>query len=155
MKKDDLLFLNSILSTRNPKSISNEQIDKWKKKYELVNFKYINTLQEFSELKLGNTIKPINIKTNELKSGGIVIKIDKNKKNKWYALLSIPQNKYFWKVYFDDNYIFYNINVDITRKKMDIIISAFISQNDINKYTIDYKNKTFIDNILKKYNKIN
>ena len=73
---------------------------------ELVGYKYIEHLDEFTTLKLKGNIRYINKYDEVLKMGGHLIKIINN--NGWYALLLQPNKKYY--VSFSSNYIFYQVS---------------------------------------------
>lgn len=83
-------------------------INKLMNKYsnELVGYKYIEHLDEFTTLKLKGNIRYINKYDEVLKMGGHLIKIINN--NGWYALLLQPNKKYY--VSFSSNYIFYQVS---------------------------------------------
>ena len=84
-------------------------INKLMNKYsnELIGYKYIEHLDEFSILKLKGNIRYINKYDEVLKMGGHLIKIINNN-NIWYALLLQPNKKYY--VSFSSNYIFYQVS---------------------------------------------
>lgn len=148
MYQKDLDKLNEILSTYKPKTTS---IDIFKKKYktELENYIYIDNIDDFIGLKKGVAIKPIKKSSEEIQKGGIVVKIDKNSKNKWFMLVTLPKTQYFWKIYFDDNYIFYR-----TQSKFIFLLENFLTKAEIEKYSknnYDSKINNNISNIVNKY----
>jgi hypothetical protein len=116
MNKNDKEFLNKLLENHNPKSDGISKAKEWKKKFkeDLIDFTYIHTIDEFIKLGLGGVMKIITLSNEDLKKGGILVKISKDiKNNKWFALLSIPKKRYIWKVYFDTNYIFYRVPYNV------------------------------------------
>ena len=101
MKLEDLKSLESLLKERDPKEDGLKKKDIWYDKYEneLLDYHYIHNIEDFKKLDLGGIIKPIDLKEENLKSGGLVVKIDKTSKNKYYALVRNKQFK-LWKIYF-------------------------------------------------------
>jgi len=91
----------------------NDVINSLKKKYkkDLVDYIYIETVDEFSTLKLTGSMRYINKFDQQLRMGGLLIKIY-CKEGKWYAILKNSHNKVH--VSFHSNHIFY---VD-TRKEL-------------------------------------
>lgn len=78
------------------------------KKYsnELKYYKYIETVEEFSLLKLKGAMRYINKYDKKLRFGGLLVKIYKNQYNgKWYGIIKKQDKKYY--VSFNANYIFY------------------------------------------------
>jgi hypothetical protein len=129
MYQKDLDKLNNILSNYKPNTLSYYELKK-KYKNELQNYKYIDNIENFINLKKGYAIKPIKKNTEELQKGGIIVQIDKNKKNKWYVLVVLPKLNYFWRIYFEDNHIFYK-----SPNKFRNLFDNFITKEDLNKYT--------------------
>jgi hypothetical protein len=140
MKLEDLKSLESLLKERDPKEDGLKKKDIWYDKYEseLLDYHYIHNVEDFKKLDLGGIIKPIDLKEENLKSGGLVVKIDKTSKNKYYALV---RNKQFalWKIYFDGNYIFYRkpystYKNDDKTKRFTNIMDKFVAKDEVNKY---------------------
>jgi len=111
------------------------KIDSLIKKYEkeLENYIHINTVEEFSFLKTGGTIKYINKYDSNLRCGGLLIKIN-NVNNDWYCLLKQYTNKTY-KVMYNNNLIFYNENNK--NKKIRDWADCFITDINNNKYIIE------------------
>ena len=77
-----------------------------KYKNELDGYEYIESIDMFSILSLKGSMKYINKFDNQLRSGGLLIKIYKKEDNKWTAIIkNIKGQKYY--VSFNANYIFY------------------------------------------------
>lgn len=75
-------------------------------KYNLKEYKYIDTVEEFSLLKLRGTIKYVNKYDQKLRHGGLVVKIYKREQNqKWYCIIIKENKKYY--ISYNSNYIFY------------------------------------------------
>jgi hypothetical protein len=155
MKKEDLEDLEKMLKNRDPKEDALEKVPEWKEQYyyELMDYGYVHTLDEFKNINRGGIIKVINIQDEELKKGGLVLDIKKNNKNKWYALVGIPIRRYIWKIYFHENYVFYRERYSIFKKdphseSMRDSLSKFISNEDKIKY--DKKNYT-VERLFTKY----
>jgi len=161
MNKNDRNSLDKLLKDYNPKADGLVKYKEWKKKYknDLIDYNYIHTLEEFQNLQLGGVIKMINLRNDEFKKGGILVKITKNNKNKWYALLSIPSKGYIWPVYFDTNYIFYrvpyhsiNINDDKTESFKNIL-DKFVNKDEINNYTEVTERDKHLKELIDRYKK--
>lgn len=163
MFKDDEKYLNEKLKNRNPKEDGLINYKIWKEKYkiELLDYNYIHTLEDFSLLKIGGLIRPFSLITEEICYGGILIKIEKDIKNKWYALLGYFVNKNknkskFWKVYFDKNYIFYKnpdkLRIDdIKTEKCNFLLDQFVSKEEIINYSKSLKINDVVDELFDEY----
>lgn len=93
-------FVDSFL----PNSPINNIMTKYKN--ELDGYEYIESIDMFSILSLKGSMKYINKFDNQLRSGGLLIKIYKKEDNKWTAVIkNIKGQKYY--VSFNSNYIFY------------------------------------------------
>jgi hypothetical protein len=140
MKLDDLKSLESLLKNRDPKEDGLKKKDIWYDTYdgELLDYHYIHNLEDFQKLDLGGVIKPIDLKEEILKSGGLLMKIDKTTNNKYYALVRNKQCK-LWKIYFDSNYIFYRkpystYKNDDKTKRFTNIMDKFLAKDEVDKY---------------------
>jgi hypothetical protein len=160
MNSKDKESLNKLLQNYDPKADGLKKYKDWKKKYsdDLLDFKYIHTKQEFQKLTLGGVVKVISLSNEELKSGGILVKIATDNKKKLYGLLSIPKKNYIWKVYFDYNYIFYRMHYNsyINDDKTDAfknMLSKFVSKEEINQYTTEDNRDSQLNDLFKEYNK--
>jgi hypothetical protein len=109
------------------------KIKNLKKKYndELQGFKFIDNLIDFSLLELQGILRYINKTNDELKFGGILIKIYK-KDNNYYAIVKNKYNKLF-HVSYNNNYIFYSKNRDNTIKDG---LKKLLSDIELGKYNI-------------------
>ena len=79
MLKKDSHELDKILINRDPKEDGLKNYKIWKKqyKYELLDYNYIHTVEEFSLIGKGGLIRPFSIYTEQILSGGIIIKVEK------------------------------------------------------------------------------
>jgi hypothetical protein len=95
-------------------------------KYNLKEYKYIDTVGAFSLLKLRGTIKYVNKYDQKLRHGGLVVKIYKRETNqKWYCIIIKENKKYY--ISYNSNYIFY------MESKQDALLdwaNCFISDYD-------------------------
>jgi hypothetical protein len=102
--------LKDIENSLNNLNISSKtNLDNLQKKYknELLDYNLINSLAEFSTLQLKGTIRYINKYSEQLRYGGLLIKIyNKKFTDDWYAIILKPNNKRY-NVPFNNNYIFY------------------------------------------------
>ena len=167
MLKDDEIYLNEKLKNRDPKKDGLINYKIWKKKYkiELLDYNYIHTLEEFSLLKNGGLIRPFSLITEEMCYGGILIKIEKDIKNNWYALLGYFKNRkkdkgYFWRVYFDKYYFFYKnpdkLKIDdMKTEKCNFLLDQFISKEEISNYSKALKSNDIVDGLFGEYVKKN
>jgi hypothetical protein len=160
MKKDDLESLNLLLKSRDPKLDAFNKMNGWKEQYyeELLDYKYIHSLDEFIKLRKGGIIKIISMKNEILKKGGIILDIKKNNKNKYYALVGITNRNILWKIYFDDNYIFFREQYSIYKNNQSSdnfkhFISKFIPQTDSNEYEFENRPNKNVEYLLKEYSK--
>jgi hypothetical protein len=75
-------------------------------KYDLKDYKYIDSVEAFSLLRLRGTIKYVNKYDQKLRYGGLVVKIYKRETNQqWYCIIIKENKKYY--VSYNSNYIFY------------------------------------------------
>ena len=160
MNSKDKESLNKLLQNYDPKSDGLLKYKEWKKKYsdELVDFKYIHTKEEFQKLTLGGVIRVISLSNEELKAGGILVKIGIDNKNKLFGLLSIPKKNYIWKVYFNYNYIFYRMHYNsyINDDKTDAfrnVLSKFVSKDEIEQYTTEDTRDAKLNYLINRYKK--
>ena len=158
MKKDDLASLNKLLENRDPKIDAIKKIDIWKEKYneELQDYNYIHTIDEFKKINKGGVIKIISLKDEKLKKGGIILDIKKNNKNKWYALVGITNRNILWKIYFDDNYVFFRESYTVFKNnektnRFKNILNKFIPQNEISNYKNQLESNNTVDDLYNKY----
>jgi len=160
MNSKDKESLNKLLENYDPKSDGLLKYKEWKKKYsdELVDFKYIHSKEEFQKLTLGGVIRVISLSNEELKAGGILVKIGIDDKKKLYGLLSIPKKNYIWKVYFNYNYIFYRMHYNsyINDDKTDAfknVLSKFVSKDEIEQYTTEDTRDAQLNDLINRYKK--
>ena len=136
--KNDLPKINNDRINQNyemiNKLINDDYIDTLIKEYNLEKYTYIDDLRVFSLLPLRGSIKYINKYTNELRNGGLLIKIYKKNDNKWFGIVKKLSGKKFHFT-FDKNYIFYIEHQSKTQKLRE---SLDIFMNDVNngKYEI-------------------
>jgi hypothetical protein len=94
---------------------------------ELKEYKFIDSVEMFSILKLKGSMKYVNKYDKKLRSGGLLIKIYKKENNQqWYAVIKKGDKKYY--ISYNSNYIFY------IESRQDLFVdwaSCFIS--DYNK----------------------
>jgi hypothetical protein len=112
--------------------IPNNYINQLIKKYsdDLEYYSYIETVAEFSILKLKGSMKYINKYDKKLRYGGLLIKIYQ-KSGKWYGIIK-KTNENINYISFDSNYIFYCENIgEIRNKNFRNELEYFIS--DVNK----------------------
>ena len=160
MNSKDKDSLNKLLQNYDPKADGLVKYKEWKRKYsdELLDFKYIHTKEDFQKLTLGGVVRVISLSNEELKSGGILVKIGIDNKKKLYGLLSIPKKNYIWKIYFNYNYIFYrtHYNSYINDDKTDAfknILSKFLSKDEVEQYTVEDSRDSKLNDLLANYNK--
>ena len=95
-------------------------------KYDLKDYKYIDSVGAFSLLRLRGTIKYVNKYDQKLRYGGLVVKIYKREQNQqWYCIIIKENKKYY--VSYNSNYIFY------MESKQDALLdwaNCFISDVD-------------------------
>ena len=112
-------------------TIINKLYEKYK--IELDDYKYIESVEEFSVLLLKGQIKYINKYDGNLRHGGLLVKIYKNNiKNSYYCVLKQISGKTY-NVSFKNNHMFYCDNKD---NKLKDFLKNFISDIDNNKYNI-------------------
>ena len=163
MLKKDANELDKLLLNRDPKESGLKNYLKWKKqyKYELLDYNYVHTLEEFSLMSSGGLLRPISVFTEEINSGGVIIKIEKDDKNNWYALLGIfikNQKPKYWRSYFDKNYYFYKppdkLKIDdVNTETMKCLMEKFVSKEEAEKYENTVKKFDIVDDLVKKYKK--
>lgn len=109
-------------------------ITKLIKKYstELMDYKYVETLDEFIILPLKGTIRYINKYNGILKFGGLLIKIY-YKNNSWYCTLKQISGKKY-NISFKSNHIFY---CDNNSESFRNWAECFITEVDAGKYQIN------------------
>jgi hypothetical protein len=158
MKKDDLKFLDDILKNRDPKIDAFKKIDIWKKEYnkELEDYTYIHKLEDFEKMSKGGVIKIISLKDEKLKKGGVILDIKKNNKNKWYVLVGITNRNILWKIYFDDNYIFFREPYTVFKNNKNSIrfnsfFDNFVPKNELGKYTKEMEPNKLVDRLWNEY----
>jgi hypothetical protein len=101
---DRISEINNLIDTLKPYDTINDLIKKYS--LELEDYKYINSVELFSILRIKGSIKYINKYDKKLRSGGLLIKIYQKDNDKWYAILKQFSGKSY-TVSFDANYIFY------------------------------------------------
>jgi hypothetical protein len=160
-------YLNEKLKNIDPREDGLKNYKIWKKKYkiELLDYNYIHTLEEFILLKPGGLIKPFSLMTEEICHGGILINIEKDINNKWYALLGYFKNREkgngkFRRIYFDIHYFFYKnpdkLKIDdIKTEKGIFLLEQFVSQEEIKNYSESLKSNNVVDGLFNKYVKKN
>jgi len=115
----------------------NDYINQIIKKYsdELEYYSYIDSVEEFSTLKLKGSIKYINKYDKKLRYGGLLIKIYQ-KLGKWYAIIKKSnESKYY--VSFNSNYIFYCENIgEIHNKNLRNQLEHFLTTIDNGEYDV-------------------
>ena len=93
--------IDNLINKLKPIDSINELI----KKYELQDYKYIESVNDFSILPLTGSLRYINKYTREIRYGGLLIKIYE-KNNKWYGIIKKVSGKKY-HISFNSNYIFY------------------------------------------------
>jgi hypothetical protein len=158
MKKDDLNSLEKLLAEREPKSDIYDKLNYWKELYynELLDYKYIHTIEELQVLKLGGVIKIISLRDEKLKKGGILLNLTTDFKGKWYALIGIKEQKKYRKIYFDLNYFFYRdpygtYKCDSKTQKMKDYLNKFVTQDEVLTITKSSKSNNIINNLFDEY----
>uniref|UniRef100_A0A6C0H8I6 Uncharacterized protein n=1 Tax=viral metagenome TaxID=1070528 RepID=A0A6C0H8I6_9ZZZZ len=129
MSSDRIKYNNSLVDT-----IITDYIYILIDKYKLQEYKYIETLEEFSLLSLRGSMKYINKFTHELKTGGLLTKIYKKNNNKWFAIIKKPNNKTY-TISFNSNYIFY-LDCKSRTNKIRTILDSFLENVNNGKYII-------------------
>jgi hypothetical protein len=163
MFQDDEKFLNEKLKNRDPREDGLKNYKIWKKKYkmELLDYNYIHTLEEFSLLKTGGLLRPFSLMTEEICYGGILIKVQKDIRNKWYALLGYFENGKkgkgkFWRVYFDKHYFFYKnpdkLGIDdMKTERGNFLLDQFVAKEEIGNYSESLKPNEIVDGLFGEY----
>ena len=121
MSSDRIKYNNSLVDT-----IITDYIHILIDKYKLQEYKYIETLEEFSLLSLRGSMKYINKFTHELKTGGLLTKIYKKNNNKWFAIIKKPNNKTY-TISFNSNHIFY-LDCKTRNSKIRTILESFLEK---------------------------
>ena len=161
MLRKDAKDLDRLLSQRDPKEDGLKNYKKWKKdyRYELLDYNYIHSLEEFSLMSNGGLLRPFSIYTEEMLSGGVIIKIQKDESDKWYALLGVfikNQKPRYWRSYFDKNYFFYKppdkLKIDDNNTEaMKCLMEKFVSKDEASIYENTIKKFDVVDNLRDKY----
>jgi len=113
--------------------LNNDNINELIKQYNLEKYSYIDDIRVFSLLPLRGSLKYIKKYTNELRNGGLLIKIYK-KNNQWYGIIKkINERRYH--VSFKTNHIFY-LEHRSRSEKMRETLELFMSDIDNGKYNI-------------------
>jgi hypothetical protein len=129
--------LNEINNTVNelfPTNYINIIINKYKS--ELEDYRYIDSIIDFSLLQTRGAIRYLNKYDLKLRYGGLLIKIyDKN--GKWYAMIKKIDNKRY-NISFDNNYIFYcDTKSDSASHILNNWSKCFLSDIESGKYIIN------------------
>ena len=103
------------------------------KNFNLEKYQYIDDIRVFSLLPLKGSLKYINKYTNELRTGGLLIKIYQ-KNNKWYGIIKKVNEKRY-HVSFSNNYIFY-LEHKTHNQKLRESLNIFMTDIDEGKYII-------------------
>lgn len=114
-----------------------DYIDKLKQQFqeELEHYKYIETVEEFSILRLKGSMRYINKYDKKLRYGGLLIKIYQ-KHGSWYAVIKKTDGTKYY-VSFDSNYIFYCENPgEIYNQKFSNDLRFFITDVDNDMYDV-------------------
>lgn len=117
--------------------IPNDYINELTKKYsnDLEYYKYIESVEVFSTLKLKGSMKYINKYDKKLRYGGLLIKIYQ-KADKWYGIIKRSDESKNY-VCFNSNYIFYCENIsEIRNKKLRNELEFFITDVNSGEYDI-------------------
>jgi hypothetical protein len=117
------------------KLITNDYINVLIEKFNLEKYKYIDNVIDFSLLTLRGSLKYINKYTQELKNGGLLVKIYKKDNLKWHGIIKKPNNKTY-HISFDSNYIFY-ISHKSRSEKLRNTLEVFMKDIDAGKYLIN------------------
>ena len=159
MKKEDLKELEKLLKNRDPKQDGIDYHLEWiEKNNQLFDYTYIHTNEEFKNLKKGGVIKPIRLENYKLMKGGIIIDIKQNKYNHWYALVGLPKMGKVWKIYLNQNYIFYREPYSIYKNnektdRFKDILSKFVTPDEKVKYDSLYPVNDKLEKLFKTYKK--
>ena len=117
--------------------IPNDYVNKLIKEHadDLKHYSYVDSVEEFSTLKLKGSMKYINKYDKKIRYGGLLIKIYK-KSDKWYGVIKKSNNNKNY-VSFDLNYIFYCGNIgEINNKNFRDGLEYFISDIDNGNYDV-------------------
>jgi hypothetical protein len=117
--------IDDIINKLSPNDAINDLI----KKYELYDYKYIETVEDFSVLHLTGSLRYINKYTQELRYGGLLIKIYE-KNTKWYGIIKKMSGKKY-HISFNSNYIFY---IEPKKKLLREWATKFITDYETGKY---------------------
>jgi hypothetical protein len=130
---DRLKEIDKMVDDLIPNDYINQLIEKYSE--ELEYYSYIDSVEEFSTLKLKGSLKYINKYDKKLRYGGLLIKIYQ-KSGKWYAVIKKSnESKYY--VSFDSNYIFYCENIgEIRNKNLRNELEYFMTNVDNGEYDV-------------------
>ena len=96
-------------------------------KTELDKYIWIESLEDYNEIKLGGYVRYVNFK-NELKWGGILVK-KTVKKSGIHMMALINTNRNIFNISFERNYIFYKKHVSPNDKTRELFISYLDKDN--------------------------
>lgn len=130
---DRLKEIDQLVDTLIPNDYINQLIKKYSD--DLEHYSYIESVAEFSTLKLKGSMKYINKYDKQLRYGGLLIKIYQ-KLDKWYAIIKkMDGSKYY--VSFNSNYIFYCENIgEIHNKNFRNGLEYFLTDVNNGEYDI-------------------
>ena len=134
--KNDLPNNNTRINDNNKmidELLTDDYINVLINKYNLEKYTYIDDIRVFSLLSLKGSMKYINKYSNELRNGGLLIKIY-NKNNNWYGIIKKISGQYY-HVSFKNNYIFY-LEHRTKEQKLRHTLELFMSDIDKGKYNI-------------------
>jgi hypothetical protein len=117
--------------------IPNDYINELKKEYhsELKHYTYVDTIEQFSTLKLKGSMKYINKYDKKLRYGGLLVKIYQ-KENKWVGLIKKNDGTKYY-ISFDSNYIFYCENIgEIHAMEFRDSLKFFVTDVEDDKYEV-------------------
>jgi hypothetical protein len=137
INKNDLPNYNERINNNNKmidELLQDDYINVLIDKYNLQKYNYIDDIRVFSLLPLKGSMKYINKYTNELKNGGLLIKIYKNKNNNWCGIIKKITGKCY-HVLFKNNYIFY-LEHRTREQKIRETLELFMNDIDKGKYNI-------------------
>jgi hypothetical protein len=117
--------IDDIINKLSPNDAINDLI----KKYELYDYKNIETVEDFSVLPLTGSLRYINKYTQELRYGGLLIKIYE-KNDKWYGIIKKMSGKKY-HISFNSNYIFY---IEPKKNLLREWATKFITDYETGKY---------------------
>jgi hypothetical protein len=100
-----------------------------KYKDELEDYIFVKDISELYQLKIGGYIRYFNL-NNELKWGGILIKVYKDKKTERNLMTLLSSNYKRFVVSFEKNYIFYKKHATYSDKTRKLFISFLDKYKD-------------------------